>query len=786
MIPTLSPKFFFGLTTQVNGNCLFLNENEIVYPASGVLVIYNTAHHKQKYIHLAEPQKVITAMALCINKNVIAVAEKGDKKKPTISIYDLDSMKRKKLLTVLTDLKTDNFINIKFSFDDTYLAALTNGPDFMMYYYNWENSKIESYVKASNPPNAEGPVLDMALNPSDNTICCFVGKGLFRLVTISDSIWRQYGFQKADNLDFSTVCWLNGDRILAGTTDGRIVIVENGELIAMYNVKTMMDFDPKHRIKAPLDVVPLSKESNQRMDIRCCIPIKIGLIFVFGDSCVYYYEKTNHRYKRRNEFLKQTDSNLNALDTDRPMHNIETLSISPKNLKMICVTRRSQLFWAPLAEIPDTYMNAQNIVYFKPLGEDLHHGGISSLSTCKWKPIFITCGKVDHTIRVWNYLNCSLLLSQQYQEDVFSVSLHPSGLYSVAAFTGKVEFQLVHTEGLKSWREFAVTSCNLTEFSMSGHMFALANQFDVDVYCSVKFEKRFTYKGHSNTITAMVWAPNDMKLVTCGKDGAIYEFNTRTGERDMDIVHSKTIYMDLAISNDTNQIFPAAQDGRFKEINNQSVVRDIDLHQGALDAIVLSRSDLILFVAGQNGVVLSLLLPIMAEIKHKEFNMHNKNITKMSMTIDDSNLITCSSDGSICIWEIKDAEGKKVILNDQFAYSDDILVNALELKNKIENMAELKMRVNELERESKYQITQLIKSKEEQIQELNNNHSIEITKKHMADKSRLEMELNLLKDSHAQELEELEANYNEKLLCEYEKYDTLQNELIKTNSELEK
>lgn len=172
------------------------------------------------------------------------------------------------------------------------------------------------------------------------------------------------------------------------------------------------------------------------------------------------------------------------------------------------------------------------------------------------------------------------------------------------------------------------------------------------------------------------------------------------------------------------------------------MVRDIDLHQGPLDAIALSRSDLILFVAGQDGVVLSLMLPIMAEIKHKEFNMHNKNITKvysitllfqnlyypnvlqMSMTVDDSNLITCSTDGSICIWEIKDAEGKKVILNDQFAYSDDILVNASELKNKIENMAELKMRVNELERESKYQISQLIKSKEQQIQELNDNHSI--------------------------------------------------------------
>lgn len=74
--------------------------------------------------------------------------------------------------------------------------------------------------------------------------------------------------------------------------DGRIVIVENGELIAVYNAKSIIDFDSKIRIKAPLDVVPLAKDGNQRMDIRCCIPFKIGLVFVFGDSCVYYYEKT--------------------------------------------------------------------------------------------------------------------------------------------------------------------------------------------------------------------------------------------------------------------------------------------------------------------------------------------------------------------------------------------------------------------------------------------------------------------------------------------------------------
>lgn len=95
----------------------------------------------------------------------------------------------------------------------------------------------------------------------------------------------------------------------------------------------------------------------------------------------------------------------------------------------------------------------------------------------------------------------------------------------------------------------------------------------------------------------------------------------------------------------------------------------------------------------------------------------------MSMSVDDSILITCSIDGSICIWEVQDADGKKIILNDQFAYSDDILVNAVDLKNKIENISELKMRVKELETECKYQVTELTKSNEQQVRELNNNHS---------------------------------------------------------------
>jgi len=57
----------------------------------------------------------------------------------------------------------------------------------------------------------------MALNPIDTAICCFVGKELFRLMTKAETDWQQYGFREADGIHFTCVCWLCGDRYLLYT-----------------------------------------------------------------------------------------------------------------------------------------------------------------------------------------------------------------------------------------------------------------------------------------------------------------------------------------------------------------------------------------------------------------------------------------------------------------------------------------------------------------------------------------------------------------------------------------
>lgn len=91
------------------------------------------------------------------------MAEKGlEGEKPRIFIYDLESLKRITTLGIPFEVDTQEFSSITFTHDSHHIAALTAGPDFFMYYYNWKSGKIESQAKANNPPSVPGPVTDVS------------------------------------------------------------------------------------------------------------------------------------------------------------------------------------------------------------------------------------------------------------------------------------------------------------------------------------------------------------------------------------------------------------------------------------------------------------------------------------------------------------------------------------------------------------------------------------------------------------------------------------------------
>lgn len=137
----------------------------------------------------------------------------------------------------------------------------------------------------------------------------------------------------------------------------------------------------------------------------------------------------------------------------------------------------------------------------RPFSETLHHGGVSGMSVSSWKPVFMTCGKSDRTVKLWNYENRSLLLSVDYAEDVADVSLHPTGLYAVVATASRVAFCVVHADALRPERTFDLPGCRLARFSNAGHAFAVAvDGGNVRAYSSITFQTLFELAGDVCTV----------------------------------------------------------------------------------------------------------------------------------------------------------------------------------------------------------------------------------------------------------------------------------------------
>lgn len=94
---------------------------------------------------------------------------------------------------------------------------------------------------------------------------------------------------------------------------------------------------------------------------------------------------------------------------------------------------------------------------------------------------------------------------------------------------------------------------------------------------------------------------------------------------------------------------------------------------------------------------------------------------KLCLAMDGSALISCSKDGSMCIWEVKD-----VVHNMQKSenrYSDDVLVNWSKLETIIGNTKKVEKEVTKLKTECTQTIDKLKAAKDQELRDTKNANS---------------------------------------------------------------
>ncbi len=80
------------------------------------------------------------------------------------------------------------------------------------------------------------------------------------------------------------------------------------------------------------------------------------------------------------------------------------------------------------------------------------------MDVCTRKPFIVTCS-TDKSIRLWNYITGTCSQSKAFPEDVYSVALHPSGLYLLAGFSDKLRLMNILMDDLRTFREFPIRAC---------------------------------------------------------------------------------------------------------------------------------------------------------------------------------------------------------------------------------------------------------------------------------------------------------------------------------------
>lgn len=101
--PTSSPPHLRRHCFGVGGRSLhdglaFLEEGVVAYPAGAGLVVHSIESRTQRFIAGGADSLGVTAFAACPGKRVLALAERGAEK-ATLTIVDLQTMKRRKVLT---------------------------------------------------------------------------------------------------------------------------------------------------------------------------------------------------------------------------------------------------------------------------------------------------------------------------------------------------------------------------------------------------------------------------------------------------------------------------------------------------------------------------------------------------------------------------------------------------------------------------------------------------------------------------------------------------------------
>ena len=179
------------------------------------------------------------------------------------------------------------------------------------------------------------------------------------------------------------------------------------------------------------------------------------------------------------------------------------------------------------------------------------------------------------------------------------------------------------------------------------------------VYDFYTCEKVIDLRGHNSKVKSLHWGADDSTIVSCGADGAVYQWDWEEGKRLGEFVQKGTTYL-CALSN-AESVFAVGTDQLMKELEvpELQVVKELD-GGVVLGQIALSSAEHMMFAGtceeGKPGCVRAYSFPLTGD--YLEYACLGAPIERMRITHDDQDLVVTDRAGCVCIFDVKDRQDR--------------------------------------------------------------------------------------------------------------------------------
>ena len=169
-VPVLVKRHVFGINNRFDNNITFLDSRVLIYVAGRNIVFYNIDEHSQRFVVGSSPSSEnwisdpeICCISLSPSTRYLAIAERGEK--PSITILDTQTLRKKKFLSVPSNIRSKQICSMSFDITNTFIAIQCGSPDSKLCIFDWDKGLMIHCITTSKDMT---PITQIAYQYNNN------------------------------------------------------------------------------------------------------------------------------------------------------------------------------------------------------------------------------------------------------------------------------------------------------------------------------------------------------------------------------------------------------------------------------------------------------------------------------------------------------------------------------------------------------------------------------------------------------------------------------------------